>query len=91
MPANDGVNMDELDDEEYDEEAEEEYDEEEGESEDYYDEEIDEDDSEIEIEVQLGRGPGMERLSHIDYAPGHNRRRDDAMSLNNLSVDMFNI
>lgn len=80
-----------IDDEgEYDDE---EYDEEEGESEDYYDEEIDDDDSEVEIEVQLGRGPAMERLSHLDYAAaaGGPRRRDDALSLNNLSVDMFNL
>ena len=76
-------------DEEYDEED---YDEEEEFSDEYYDEEVDEDDSEIEIEVQLGRGPGLERLSNLEYAGNRlGVRRDDALSLNNMSVDMFNI
>lgn len=82
--------------EEYDED--EDYDsEEEGASDDYYDEEeeLDEDDDAQEIEIQIGRDPNnFERLSNMEGAAqqrGGQQRRDEVLSMNNMSVDMFNV
>ena len=78
---------------------------EEGEDEDdYYDEEIDDEEDENgdeeedpeEVQIYIGRNPElMERLSHNEmmhhHAPGGALRREDIMSMNNMSMDMFNI
>ena len=71
-------------------------DEEEDGSDDYYDEEIEDDEDEEEIEIFIGRDPGnLDRLSLQDLRNragfGNMQRRDDVMSMNNMSVDLFNL
>jgi len=70
---------------------------------DYYDEEIDDDDEdEDQEEIFVGRNPEIDRLSNLDVrgilagaaGPGGrlgNFRRDDLISMNNMSVDMINL
>lgn len=58
----------------------------------FYDDEIDDEDNQIEI--LIGRGANnQDRLSNAEYGQRINgyQRRDDLMSMNNMSVDMFNM
>ncbi|CDW84627.1 ubiquitin hect domain family protein [Stylonychia lemnae] len=63
-------------------------------SDEYYDEELDEDeDDQQEIEIFVDRDANnQDRLSNIEIGGGHRvqmHRRDDILSMNNFSVDMF--
>ena len=105
-PAVDGELRVELNEDEEDLDSGEDDGSEEGSDEDdYYDEEIDDDDEEEdqeEMEIFVGRNPDIDRLSNMDVrgilagavgAGGRlgNFRRDDLISMNNMSVDMVNM
>lgn len=58
----------------------------------FYDDEIDDEDNQIEIFI--GRGANnQDRLSNAEYGQRVNglQRRDDLLSMNNMSIDMFNM